>query len=150
MIGVLNSRLLANPQRNAIYELIKETPGIHFRKVMRILSLKPGALSYHLNVLEKKNLIKSIQNGEYRCFYPEGIRSDLKIKLTNIQQEIIFIINEQPGISLTELSNTVEKNKMVLHYNTSVLEDVGIIKKEKRGRIATFYITTMASQFLEK
>ena len=143
------SKILANIQRNAIYELIQDKPGIHFRKVMRALNLKPGTLSYHINVLEKEHFIKSIQKGEYRCFYPEGVKSDLRMKLTTLQQNIIFIISENPGISLTELSKTADRNKMVLFYNTGVLEDVGIIKKEKRGRIATFYITSLATPYLE-
>jgi predicted transcriptional regulator len=143
------NKVLANFQRNAIFELIKDKPGIHFRKVMRTLNLKPGTLSYHLNVLEKESFIKSIQKGEYRCFYAEGVKSDLKIKLSNIQQNIIFIISENPGISLTQLAETAERNKMVLFYNTSVLEDIGIIKKEKRGRVATFYLTALASPYLK-
>ena len=141
--------VLANAQRKAIYELIKQQPSIHFREIMRTLSLKPGSLSYHLNVLEKESLIKSIQKGEFRCFYINDAKSDLKIILSKIQQKILFIVSENPGISLTDLSNALEKNKMVIDYNTHILEDVGIIKQEKRGRITTYYITSKATNYLE-
>jgi len=53
-----SSKILANFQRNEIYELIKEKPGIHFRMVMRTLSLKPGTVAHHINVLEKQNARK--------------------------------------------------------------------------------------------
>jgi DNA-binding MarR family transcriptional regulator len=143
------SKVLANIQRKAIYEVIKKNPSIHFRAVMRTLSLKPGTLSYHLNVLEKEGYIKSIQKGEYRCFYTAGTKSDFKIVLTKLQQKILFIINENPGISLTELSNAVGRNKMVLHYNTHILEDAGVIKQEKRGRSSTYYTTSVASLYMD-
>jgi predicted transcriptional regulator len=147
-IRIERSKALANLQRNEIYELIKEKPGIHFRQVMRTLSLKPGTVAYHINVLEKQNYIKSIQKGIYRCFYPEGVKTGLKIKLTNLQQSIVFIINENPGISSAELSKSLNKNRMVLHYNTSVLQDRGLITKEKKGRKTIFYITALTTNYL--
>jgi predicted transcriptional regulator len=149
-IRIEKSKALANLQRNEIYELIKEKPGIHFRQVMRTLSLKPGTVAYHINVLEKQNYIKSIQKGIYRCFYPEGMKTGLKIKLTKLQQSIVFIINENPGISSVELSKSLNKNRMVLHYNTSVLQDCGIITKEKEGRKTIFYLTAITLKYLDK
>jgi hypothetical protein len=148
-IRIEKSKALANFQRKEIYELIKEKPGIHFRMVMRTLALKPGTVAYHINVLEKQNYIKSIQKGIYRCFYPEGMKTGLKIKLTKLQQSIVFLINEHPGISSVELSKSLNKNRMVLHYNTSVLQDYGIIKKEKKGRKTMFYVTAMTSNYFE-
>jgi predicted transcriptional regulator len=149
-IRIEKSKTLANLQRNEIFELIKEKPGIHFRQVMRTLSLKPGTVAYHINVLEKQNYIKSIQKGIYRCFYPEGMKTGLKIKLTKLQQSILFIINENPGISSVELSKSLNKNRMVLHYNTSVLQDCGLIKKEKMGRKTIFYLTAITLTYLDK
>jgi predicted transcriptional regulator len=144
-----SSKILTNFQRNEIYELIKEKPGIHFRMVMRTLSLKPGTVAYHINVLEKQKYIKSIQKGIYRCFYREGMKTDLKIKLTKLQQSIVFQINDHPGISSTELSKSLNKNRMVLHYNTSVLQDRGLITKEKKGRRTKFYTTAMKAHYLD-
>jgi predicted transcriptional regulator len=148
-IRIESRKILANFQRKAIYELIKEKPGIHFRSVMRALSLKPGTVAYHINVLEKQNYIKSIQKGIYRCFYPEGMKTGLKIKLTKLQQSIVFTIDKNPGISSTELSKSLNKNRMVLHYNTKVLQERGIIKKEKLGRSNRFYLTAITSYHLE-
>ena len=149
-IRLERSKILANSQRNEIFELIKEKPGIHVREIMRSLSLKPGTFAYHINLLEKENYIKSIQKGIYRCFYPLGMKTGLKIKLTKLQQSIVFIIHEHPGISSTELSRSLDKNRMILHYNTSVLQNQGIILKEKIGRNTKFYITSLASYYLKK
>jgi DNA-binding transcriptional ArsR family regulator len=62
-------KMLDNLNRKNIFELVKANPGIHFKKILRELDFQPGALSYHLNVLEKGEYIKSIQDGNYRRFY---------------------------------------------------------------------------------
>jgi predicted transcriptional regulator len=38
---------------------------------------------------------------------------------------------------------------MLLYYHANLLEDAGVIIKEKRGRISTFYITPKATLYLE-
>jgi parallel beta-helix repeat protein len=143
-IKIEKNKVLTNVQRRVIFNTIKDQPGIHFREIMRVHSLSPGTLSYHLNVLEKNSYIKSIQKGEYRCFYTFDDKSDFKIKLSTIQQKILFVINENPGISLSELTEAVGKNKMVLNYHTNILEDVGAIVKEKKGRVSIFFVTNIA------
>jgi parallel beta-helix repeat protein len=143
-IKIEKNKVLTNVQRRVIFNTIKDQPGIHFREIMRVHSLTPGTLSYHLNILEKNSYIKSIQKGEYRCFYTFDDKSDFKIKLSTIQQKILFAINENPGISLTELTEAVGKNKMVLNYHTNILEDVGAIIKEKKGRVSIFFVTNVA------
>jgi predicted transcriptional regulator len=148
-LKIEKDKLLLNFQRKAIFEAIKSNPGIHFRELMRNLSLKSGTLSYHINLLEKKDHIKSIQKGIYRCFYPTGATSDFKIVLSTIQQRMLVDIKDKPGISLSELSYSLGKNKMLLYYHANLLEDAGVIIKEKRGRISTFYITPKATLYLE-
>ncbi|WP_455392002.1 DUF7948 domain-containing protein [[Eubacterium] cellulosolvens] len=142
-------KLLLNFQRKAIFDAIKSNPGIHFRELMRDLSVKSGTLSYHINLLEKKGHIKSIQKGVYRCFYPTGATTDFKIVLSSIQQRMLVDIKDKPGITLSELSHSLGKNKMLLYYHANILEDAGVITKEKRGRISIFYITPKAALYLE-
>ena len=147
-IKIEKDKLLLNFQRKAIFDAIKMNPSIHFRELMRELSLKSGTLSYHINQLEKKGYIKSIQKGVYRCFYASGTKTDFKIIISTIQQRMLIDINENPGISLSELSQSLGKNKYILYYHANILEDAEMIIKEKRGRISTFYITPKAAFYL--
>ncbi|WP_455391978.1 Kelch repeat-containing protein [[Eubacterium] cellulosolvens] len=147
-LRVESDRVFRNILRKVIYKTIEENPGIHFRQIMRELDLKPGVLAYHLNILEKKEYIKSRQKGIYRCFYLSNIKSDFKIVLSDLQQNILITINENPGITLTELSQALGKNKMVLNYNTHKLEDAGMIVKEKKGRIVSYSATSLAAVYI--
>jgi predicted transcriptional regulator len=153
IIGILSfTRLkkrfvLENINRKNIYEIIKAKPGIYFNELLRELNIKPGALSYHLNVLERKEYIKSIQDNNYRRFYLYGAKSDFKLALTNIQQRIISVVNERPGITQSNISKTIGSNKMVVNYNVKILRDAGILDLEKNGRVSQCYLTNIAKYY---
>jgi predicted transcriptional regulator len=140
--------ILDNLNRKNIFELIKKDPGIHFKKILRELNFKPGALSYHLNVLEKEEYIKSIQDGNYRRFYLFGAKSDFKIMLTSIQLRILSVVDERPGISQTKISDAIGKNRMIVNYHVKILLDAGILSLEKSGRESQCFTTSNAELYL--
>ena len=69
--------------------------------------------------------------------------------LSRLQEKILFYIRENPGISLRELSMAIGRSKMVLHYNTHILEDAGVITQRRRGKISTYYLTPKADFYFE-
>ncbi len=140
--------VLDNLNRKNIFEHVKANPGIHFNKLIRELEMQPGALSYHLNVLEKKEYVKSIQDGNYRRFFLYGTSTDFKIALTSIQLRILSIVNERPGISQSKISKTIGKNRMLINYHVKILRDAGILSVEKSGRESLCFTTSSAMVYL--
>lgn len=140
--------ILDNLNRKNIFEHIKANPGIHFKQLLRDLNFQPGAMSYHLNVLEKGEFIKSIQDSNYRRFYLYGTASDFKIALTTIQLRILSVVNERPGISQSNISKTIGRNRMVVNYHIKILTDAGVLTLEKSGRESQCYTTSTAAQYL--
>ncbi len=140
--------ILDNLNRKNIFEHVKANPGVHFKKLLRELGFQPGALSYHLNVLEKEEFIKSIQDSNYRRFYLYGTKSDFKIILTTIQLRILSVVNERPGITQSKISRAIGKNRMLVHYHIKILVDAGIISLEKSGRESLCFTTDNASPYL--
>ncbi len=134
--------------RKRIFELIQKEPGIHFRQIMRELDIKQGVLGYHLNVLEQESYIRSIQKGVYRCFYGSDTKSVLHLKLNKAQQKILHEIDKNPGISLSKISNTLSKTKTLVYYHTSILNEAGLIDKEKDGKVTSFFITGVGKEYL--
>src|SRR5450759_93938 len=55
--------------RRRIYEQIKKSPGIHFRELERRLEMVVGNLQYHLQHLEKRNLIRALNNEDYVRYF---------------------------------------------------------------------------------
>jgi predicted transcriptional regulator len=140
--------ILDNLNRKNIFEYIKTNQGVHFKKLLRELNFQPGAMSYHLNVLEKGEYIKSIQDGNYRRFYLFGTKSDLKIALTTIQLRILSVVNERPGISQSKISDLIGKNRMVVNYHVRILTDAGIIAMEHSGRESQCFTTEITENYL--
>ena len=140
--------ILDNLNRKNIFEYIRAYPGIHFKKLLRDLNFKPGAMSYHLNVLEKGEYIKSIQDGNFRRFYLYGAKSDLKIALTSIQLRILSVVDDRPGISQTKISELIGSNRMLVNYHIKILNDADLLSLEKDGRKSQVYTTSNAEIYL--
>ena len=134
-----------NARRKLIYETIREDPGIHFRKLMKELDLKPGVASYHLNKLEKEEHIKSFQDGMYRRFYPFEEKVEMKVMLSDMQALIIDVIKEEPGISQVDISKMVGKSKVVINYHVRFLQDLGFLALERDGRTTHCFLTARGS-----
>jgi DNA-binding transcriptional ArsR family regulator len=140
--------VLDNLNRKNIFEQIKTNPGVHFNQLLRDLDMQPGSMSYHLNVLEKKEYVKSIQDGNYRRFFLYGASTDFKIALTSIQLRILSIVDKKPGITQAKISRSIGKNRMLVNYHIKILRDAGILSVEKSGRETLCYTTSAAMVYL--
>ena len=58
---------------NTYLKIITESPGIHFRGIMRKTGLMNGVLSYHIGSLERKKLIVANRGSRTSQFYPNDI-----------------------------------------------------------------------------
>jgi predicted transcriptional regulator len=134
------SELLNNLNRKKMYEMIKARPGIHFSELQRELDLKQGVLSYHLNVLEKNEFVKSIQDGTYRRFYLFDDKIELEFRLHEMQEKILMVISQKPGITQSKISKALGRNKMVINYHLKILLETGILHMEREGRETHCYI----------
>jgi predicted transcriptional regulator len=141
--------LLQNEIRRRIFNEIRKEPGIHFREIIRRLELNIGTLSHHLNILEKKRYIRSIQDGNYRRFYLYNEKVEFKIYLTSLQIMIMNLVNREPGISQSNISREVGKNRVVINYNVHLLKDIGFLHMEKNGRESSLFLTYNGIDFLE-
>ena len=128
--------------RGQIYGFIKTNPGVHYNQIRREIGVENGTLSYHLNILEKTELIKSRREGmRYRAFYPTGMRFPKaeRFRLTDIQLDILDYITKKPGVNQKEIATKLEKKPQVISYNVKVLEQAELIRVEKEGRKTRCY-----------
>ena len=58
--------------RRTIYQLIEKYPGIHFRELYRKLKISMGSFEYHLQVLERSDLIYSQKEGGFTRYFVKG------------------------------------------------------------------------------
>jgi len=145
---VREKNILDNLRRKMIFELIKKKPGIHFMAIQEGLDLSIGVLSHHLNLLEKYQFVRSIQDGKYRRFYLYEEKIEYKLRLNYLQQMILFIVKKDPGISQSQISREIGRNKMVVNYHIRILMDIGLVSLEKEGRETHCFITNTGSRYI--
>jgi predicted transcriptional regulator len=140
--------VLDNFTRGRIFEHIRKNPGDHFSALKKILDLNSGCLSYHLNVLEKEEYIKSQTDGFTKRFYPSGMKIT-KDQPKNIQELILQKIDEMPAITQKELAAELGVDISTVNYHINMMTGAGIIVSEKKGRIKHYYVLTEATPVSE-
>lgn len=145
--GIKRASLLNNIYRKRLFDEIKENPGVYFREIEKKTGFKIGNLSHHLNILEREEFIRSLQDGHHRRFYLFNEQIEMKIILTSIQQMVILIINKDPGISQINISRKIGKNKVIIHYHVQILKDIGIIQTERCGRETKCFLTSQGFEY---
>jgi predicted transcriptional regulator len=136
-------KTLENFVRGQIYGFIQANPGTHYNFIKRALNLNNGTLAYHLNVLEKDQLIQSQNDGFYRRFYPREARipkidgndglSYTHVQLNKTQDGIINLLEKKPGLTQKQIAKSLKKSSQVVNYNINSMAQIGLITLKREG-----------------
>ena len=127
--------------RGQLFGYIKANPGDHFTAILAALELNNGTGTYHLEVLEREGLVKSVQEGMYRRFYPTGYKVPDEPRLTRIQMRIYDMIEQNHGIPQKEIAQAIEASQQLVGYHLGILERNRLIRSERLGRWKRYYPT---------
>ena len=132
--------------RRKIYELIRKSPGIHFREIERRLKIAVGNLQYHLHYLEKKNLVKAEQDGEYIRYFPKDCQLDeidkkiLAFLRRRTSRRILVYLLSNPNANNKNVSDGIRLSPSTVSWHLNKLVETGIVEKRKEGRESYFKI----------
>jgi predicted transcriptional regulator len=114
---------------------------MHYNELKKNLKLNNGALSYHLQVLEREGYIKSLNSGRYKYFFPGKVALPKKFFKMNQTQKIIFNrIYETSGLTQMEISKDTGIATSTINYNITILKEHGVVKSERKGRETKWYL----------
>lgn len=109
--------------RRKLIAIIRSKPGIHFREIQRESDYAMGELEYHLNVLEKMEIITVKKNTHYTKYY-------LKDQLGSADKQIMWILRQE---SLREILVYIISNESVSHGD--IVREFHLVKST-----ASFYL----------
>ncbi|KYK32942.1 MAG: hypothetical protein AYK22_06770 [Thermoplasmatales archaeon SG8-52-3] len=124
--------------RRKIYDLINQNPGIHLSRISQILEMRTSLVEYHLNFLEKNEIISSDKETGYKRYYVKG-------KIGIKERKHLFILRQKTvlEIILFLLKNEVSPHKIILEnvkvspstlsYHLKKLEKKEIIELNRYG-----------------
>ena len=140
--------------RGQIYGLIRGEPGIYYSKIKRVLKVGNGTLAYHLSVLDREGFIRSKRSRFHKKFfptklpsklselankYPEGEELEEGIKYSDLQEKILTLIKNNPGIVQTDIASKLDAPKQTISYNIKTLVRSGIIELVRAGNQTKCY-----------
>jgi predicted transcriptional regulator len=125
--------------RKKLLEIIKNKPGIHFRKIQREADVAMGELEYHLQVLEKLDLVSKTTSKGYTRYYPAyELGTDDKRIMGHLRQEklreiVLFVLSKEKPTH-KDISRQFSLFKSTTSFYMDKLIDAGIVSKRKEGR----------------
>ncbi len=160
--------VLEQGTRNTIYELIEKNPGLHFRKICRILDKKMGVVQYHIGVLEKIGLVRAIRDGRYKCFFASNQEEDSNVSpddrdparqllretiITSLRRKtpktLITYLAREKIASHQSLSTVAKVSPQAITFHTQRLQSFGIIESQKEGRQKFYTLSPSAKQITD-
>jgi DNA-binding MarR family transcriptional regulator len=110
---------------------IDENPGIRYRELMRLIKFPNGVLSYHIDKLEKMDLVNVERKSRITRFFPRNISTDIMGVLGNLRSqtsyEIIKLLYEKGPISQQEIIKNTRKAASTISWQMKKLLDDNII-----------------------
>ena len=131
--------------RKAIYEAIVRSPGIHLREIERSTNLPLGVVRYHVDRLQKEDLIFVQEDLYYKRFFPRG-------KIPNVPTETFAVLHQEslrrivlqlletPGATHTALKEALGLPASTLSTYLSILVDKNVVRRERKGKENLYYI----------
>jgi predicted transcriptional regulator len=110
---------------------IDENPGIRYRELLRLINFSNGVLSYHINKLEKLDLVNVERKNRLTRFFPRNISNEIMGILGNLRNqtsyEIIKLLSERGPISQQEVVKSTRKAASTISWHMKKLLDDNII-----------------------
>ena len=138
------SRILQLDSRKKIYNIIKKSPGIHFRELKRRSKQAVGALQYHIDILDKHHLIKIKKEGKFARFFPveSNLSEEEKTTLSFLRHEttrkIILLLLTKKNVTNKRISAFLELSPSTISFHLQKLEEDNMIQKTRKGKMPYF------------
>jgi predicted transcriptional regulator len=144
-VPAMDHELLTLSRRKMIFQQISKYPGTYLREMEKTLSLSLGDLQYHLQQLEKANLISSHDDGRRKRyfvkaevnFFDREIISFVKIRTS---RNIIIFLLLHPDSSFKEILAEFHFTKGALSFHLKKMFHADIITKSKREKETIYRI----------
>ncbi len=112
--------VLLNSNREIIYNMIREYPGIYMNKLSKILKLSPFVVNWHLSILMKFNLIRKQNLNNNISYFTSSLNKQNDMVFQIISREkcvkiIRFLNKNKRGYTKNQIAKLLH-----MHYNTII------------------------------
>ena len=125
--------------RRKVYTAIKTSPGVHARRLQRLVDIPMSTLVYHLRYLERHGVLLVREDKYYKRYYPhEDLGREDKPVMAALQQEklkaIVLTILERGDVRYTDLKADSTLPASTLSLYLKELVEAGVLARRRVGR----------------
>ncbi|MEA3201495.1 MAG: hypothetical protein QOE90_2923 [Thermoplasmata archaeon] len=125
--------------RRHIYEYILATPGTHLRGVHRAVKLPFGQVLYHLNYLEKLDLVVVKKDGKFSRYFVKNLigrkeKDVISVLRHEVPRTISVLLLFRKEMSHKMILEHVAVSPSTLSFHLAKMVDAEVVSREARGR----------------
>lgn len=146
-------RLLQQPLRKELFEVIKARPGIHLRELMRAVGRQVGVVNHHLQVLERGGLVYAQGTLRQRHYFAREIIDPAMVRAhaalwSQTGREILEMVARHPGITVRHLAQIRKTRYATVQVHVYRLRRAGLMAAQMEGRLMHLHTTPLAARFV--
>jgi len=132
--------------RKRVYDLVVQNPGVHLREIERRTNLPLGVVRYHLDRLQREELIYPQEDRYFKRFFPKNRLPNVPTDtFAVLRQEslrrIVLLLLSKPGSTHHTLMDELGLPASTLSTYLSILVRKNVVKRERSGKENLYTLT---------
>lgn len=146
--------LLLHPFRRELYQVLCSNPGTYLLELVDILESPLGTLTWHLRILEREGLVKSLKYAGKRLYYPKMLRTQevemayLTMRSDTAQKVFAYVVNNS-GCYQEQMAENLSVHHDTVRWHVSRMEEVGLIKVIREGRKKRHFLAELGESLMK-
>lgn len=144
--------------RKKIYDIVEESPGLHFREIQRRSGLAVGSLQYHLDYLQKHHILRTQAEGKFVRYYSVrgtqvnestdpgmlGQKTMAFLRHESTRKVILFLLKEKRANN-ERIAEEIGLSPSTTSWHLDKLVENGVLARAREGRKTFFSLVNAAS-----
>lgn len=135
---------MQNPNRERAKMIVSLSPGIHLRKLQKLLGTSFSTTRYHVESLTRGGEIVSTMDGRYQRLYPAGTADSSKAMYALVQSKsarkvLRALAHSQADLRNGDLAEIVRMPRSTVSEHIALLSGAGLVSRRVTGDGYTLY-----------
>jgi len=126
--------------RKRVYSLVVSTPGVHLREIERQTGLTLGVVRYHLDRLQREELIFAKEDRYFKRFFPKVPTETFEALRQESLRRIVLHLLGSPGSSHSIMMTALQLPPSTLSTYLSILLKKRVVRRERRGKENLYFV----------
>lgn len=131
--------------RKTVYEAVVRCPGVHLRGIERLTSLPLGVVRYHLERLQREELVFSKEDRHFRRFFPRSHLPKVPTETFDVLRQdgprrIVLHLLNSPGSTHGSMAAALSIPGSTLSTYLNTLLRKKIVRRERRDRKNLYFV----------